>query len=87
MSFYNPKKKNGMEGGGHLFSSDTRFHSPSCTTERAQDWKLGQCCSQCSVEGSIHKCSCLRSTSTVVPASSPSSYRKGSRSPVFLMSH
>lgn len=55
MSFYNPKKKNGMEGGGHLFSGDTRFYSPSCTTERAQDWK----CLQCFVEVSIHTCSCL----------------------------
>ena len=45
--------KNGVEGGGHLFSGDAWFCSPSCTTERARDWKLGQCCLQCFVEVSV----------------------------------
>lgn len=43
------------------------------------------CWSQCS--RTIHKCSCLWSISTAVLASYPSSYRKGSRSWVFLVSH
>lgn len=42
-----------MEGGGHLFSGDAWFCSPSCTTERARDWKIGQCCLQCFVEVSV----------------------------------